>query len=139
MEDHDKHFVGNVAQKALIEKDRKILVCRGVGDTVWEFPGGRLHDGESPVDGIKREIKEELGIDIDDIRPFQIERNYHFRTKVYQVFIVYTCTCANTELKVDAGELEEVKWVSKEELKTLPMFDDGGTLQVRDAWANKIG
>ncbi|MBP9711118.1 MAG: NUDIX domain-containing protein [Candidatus Pacebacteria bacterium] len=138
MEDHLKHFNGNVAQKAIIEKDGKILVCRGVGDAVWEFPGGRLHDGETPVEGIKREIKEELGVEVTDVRPFQIERNYHFRTKVHQVFIVYTCTMAGADIKVDSSELEEIRWVSKDELKTLSMFDDGGTLQVRDAWANKI-
>ena len=138
MEDHSKHFVGNVAQKALIEKDGKILVCRGVGDKVWEFPGGRLHEGEAPVDGIKREIKEELGLDITDVRPFQVERNYHFRTKVYQVFIVYTCSCGDGEITVDKGELEEIKWVTKNELRMLSMFDDGGTLQVRDTWVQTM-
>ena len=73
-----------------------------------------------------------------DLLREQIERNYHFRTKVYQVFIVYTCSCKNTELKVDKSELEETKWVSKKELRELPMFDDGGTLQVRDAWVKRV-
>jgi 8-oxo-dGTP diphosphatase len=138
MEDKAKHFAGNVAQKAIIEKDGKILVCRGVGDTVWEFPGGRLHNDETPVEGITREIKEELGLDIKNVEPFRVERNYHFRTKSYQVFIVYTCTCDTSNLVVDSNEIEEVRWVSKEELKNLAMFDDGGTLQVRDAWVRKM-
>ena len=85
-DDYDKHFLGNVAQKAIIE----------------------------------------------------VERNYHFRTKMYQVFIVYTCICTDAELRVDESELEEIKWVSKEELCRLPMFDDGGTQQVVDAWVNKM-
>lgn len=124
MEDAHKHFVGNVAQKAIIEKDGKILVCRGVGDAVWEFPGGRLHVGESPVEGITREIKEELGIDITDVRPFRVEPSFHYKSNMRQVFIAYTCTYADTEMKIDASEVEELQWLSREELRGLPMFDD---------------
>lgn len=34
----------------------------------WEFPGGKLEEGESEIDCIKREIKEEINIDIDVVR-----------------------------------------------------------------------
>ena len=124
MGDKSKHFLGNVAQKAIIEKDGKILVCRGIGDKVWEFPGGRLHAGEAPVEGIAREIKEELGLEIKNIRPFRVEPSFHFKSNMHQVFIAYTCTCNSTQIKADAAEVEEMKWVSKEELQALPMFDD---------------
>ncbi len=138
MEDHDKHFVGNVAQKALIEKDGKILVCRGVGDAVWEFPGGRLHAGEAPVDGIVREIKEELGVDISNVRPFVVMPSYHYKSKQHQVFITYTCTYDGSPLTVDSTELEEYKWLTREELKDLPMFEDGGTKGTIDALVGKM-
>jgi mutator protein MutT len=51
---------------ALIEENGKILVCqRKRGDTfelMWEFPGGKLHAGESPAAGLARELEEELGV-----------------------------------------------------------------------------
>jgi 8-oxo-dGTP diphosphatase len=125
MEDHAKHFVGNVAQKAIIEKDGKILVCRGIGDTVWEFPGGRLHADEAPMDGLAREIKEELGITITDIKPFWVLPSFHYKSKTHNVYIAYTCTYDGAPLEVDPTEIEEMKWVTREELKDLPMFDDG--------------
>ena len=52
---------------AVIERDGKILVGqRRRGDThplKWEFPGGKVERGESPVDALIRELREELGIE----------------------------------------------------------------------------
>jgi 8-oxo-dGTP diphosphatase len=124
MEDKKQHFIGNVSQKAIIERDGKIFVARGIGDAVWEFPGGRLHAAESPVEGIAREIKEELGLTIAGIKPFRVEPSFHFKSNMPQVFIAYTCTAQRGDLTIDASEVEEWKWVTKEELKDLPMFDD---------------
>ncbi len=51
---------------AVIESGGKILVCqRKRGDTfelLWEFPGGKLQAGESPAEGLARELEEELGV-----------------------------------------------------------------------------
>ena len=123
MEDNQKHFLGNVTQKAIIEKDGKILVCRGIGDTVWEFPGGRLHSGESPVDGIIREIREEFDLELKDIKPSSIHPSFNLKSNAHQVFIAYSCS-TNGEVKADTSEIEEFKWVSRKELRVLSMFED---------------
>jgi 8-oxo-dGTP diphosphatase len=51
---------------AVIERDGKVLVARrGPGQRfagLWEFPGGKLEEGEDPVRGLERELAEELGI-----------------------------------------------------------------------------
>lgn len=122
--ENKEHYLGKVSQKAIIEKDGKVLVCRGVGDNVWEFPGGRLHAGETPIEGIAREIREELGIEVKNIKPFHADLSFHVKSNLHQVFIVYRCTCDDTQINMDTTELEEIKWLSKEELKSLPMFDD---------------
>jgi len=50
----------------LIEAEGKILVCqRRRGDSfelMWEFPGGKLRAGETAVEGLARELREELGV-----------------------------------------------------------------------------
>src|SRR5437879_13130227 len=52
---------------ALIVKDGKILVCQRTKHQTmplkWEFPGGKIEDGEQPRDALRRELEEELGID----------------------------------------------------------------------------
>ena len=115
MENTQKHFVGNVAQKAVIKKDGKMLVCRGVGDSVWEFPGGRLHADETPHDGLTREIKEELGIAITIIRPIHVCRSFHNQSKSWQVFVGYECTITDDQhITMDQTELEELRWMLEE-------------------------
>ena len=51
---------------AIIEKDGKILIARRAeGQKLagkWEFPGGKVEDGESPEECLKRELEEEFGI-----------------------------------------------------------------------------
>lgn len=121
----EQHFIGKVAQKAIIEKDGKILVCRGIGDAVWEFPGGRLHMGEVPQEGLAREIREELGVEITVREPVHVGRSYHGKAQMWQIIIGYRCDLPDdAEIVADPKEVEECKWISHEELKTLPMFDD---------------
>jgi 8-oxo-dGTP diphosphatase len=52
---------------ALIVKDEKILVCQRTRYQTmplkWEFPGGKIEEGEQPRDALRRELEEELGID----------------------------------------------------------------------------
>jgi 8-oxo-dGTP diphosphatase len=51
---------------AIIQREGRILICRRKPDQPhplkWEFPGGKVEDGESPADALRRELAEELGI-----------------------------------------------------------------------------
>lgn len=56
---------------AIIEKDGKYLLMRRsekhkTGKNQWQFPEGKLDFGENPVDALKREVKEETGLDLID-------------------------------------------------------------------------
>ncbi len=119
------HFVGTVAQKAIIERDGKILLCRGKGDTLWELPGGRLDEDETPQNGLARELKEELDVDVTVENPVYITRSYHMRDKQYQMFIVYACTISEDQtITPDQREIEAIQWVEKEKLSSVEMFED---------------
>ncbi|MDP3980730.1 MAG: NUDIX domain-containing protein [Chlamydiota bacterium] len=58
-DDELQHFIGKVSQKAIIINNDQILVCRGIGDSLWEFPGGRLHNEGTPQENLIREVKED--------------------------------------------------------------------------------
>lgn len=135
-EDHSQHFSGNLAQKALIKESEKVLICRGIGDEVWEFPGGRLHKNESPEEGLAREIKEEFNLTIKVRQPVHICRSFHRKSKRWQLCMGYECDVVGSlDISIDEDEVEEYKWISLEELKTLPMFDD--CRELADVWLSK--
>jgi len=57
--------VKQVAAAIAIREQRVLVTRRGVGESLegfWEFPGGKLEEGESPQDCIVRELLEELGV-----------------------------------------------------------------------------
>jgi 8-oxo-dGTP diphosphatase len=57
-----------VAAAALIDADGRVLVqqrAHGKLQGLWEFPGGKLEQGETPAAALIRELREELGIDVE--------------------------------------------------------------------------
>ena len=59
-----------VSAAAMVDIDNKVLIAQRQKDKFmadyWEFPGGKLEDGELPNQCLIREIQEELGVDISD-------------------------------------------------------------------------
>lgn len=51
-----------VTQKAVLFDDGDVLVVRDAKDGDWEFPGGKVDQGERPVESLDREVREETGL-----------------------------------------------------------------------------
>lgn len=56
-----------VVAAVIREKDKIFATARGYGEFKgqWEFPGGKIEQGETPQEALKREIKEELATEIE--------------------------------------------------------------------------
>lgn len=103
------HLVADIPQKALIVRDGKLLI---VFDQRWELPGGRLHIDEAPRDGLRREVMEELGAEINVIG---IHDTFtFFRGEMQHFCVVYHCELApmSAEPCPDGVELKDLRWVS---------------------------
>ena len=111
---------------AIIELDGKIL-CTQRSESMslplkWEFPGGKINDGESPEECLKRELHEELGIEVTIGAPLPIS-TYHYPT--FSVTL-YPFIC-----KIESGEIvlhehSAMSWMSPEKLQNLDWAEADG-------------
>jgi 8-oxo-dGTP diphosphatase len=100
--------ISNQKQKILIDRRK----ATGEMGGLWEFPGGKIEAGETIETCIKREIKEELGINI------LVGDRLTTITHDYQTFKVtlYVHNCQYLSGKPQPIECEEIQWVTPAEL-----------------------
>jgi len=112
-----------VAAVALIDPDGRVLLSqRPEGKHLaglWEFPGGKVHPGETPEAALIRELDEELGIDVvtSCLAPFT------FASHAYPEFhlLMPLYVCRKWSGIVTAREGQQLKWVRPTQLGDYPM------------------
>jgi 8-oxo-dGTP diphosphatase len=123
---------------ALIVQDGKMLVCQRTRHQTmplkWEFPGGKIEDGEQPQHALRRELEEELGIDAE-IGEEIAHIRHHYKTGSSVELRFYVVR----EFK---GEIEnrifrDVRWSSQAELPTYDFLEADRSL-VQDLAQGKI-
>lgn len=112
-----------VSAVALLDVDDRVLLAkRPEGKSMaglWEFPGGKVHEGETPETALVRELKEELNIDITEscLAPFT------FASHVYEDFhlLMPLYVCRVWKGKMKAMEGQELKWLRPLAMREVPM------------------
>ncbi len=103
----------------IIEHNGRILAAkrnaRQTNAGLWEFPGGKVNDGELPSDALKREMSEELGISIY-VRNQLVSVDYKYP---WIAINLIPFVCAIREGAPFPHEHEEVRFFALEELNQL--------------------
>ncbi len=101
----------------IIGDDRRILITQRRADQAmplqWEFPGGKVEPGESPVTALARELVEELGVVVVVGRIWDVL--FHAYPDFDLVMLVYACRLAAGEAP-RAVEVADLVWVQTDEL-----------------------
>jgi 8-oxo-dGTP pyrophosphatase MutT (NUDIX family) len=99
---------------ALTDGDSVLLVRHTYGHTEWDLPGGGVKRGEDPAVAARREMEEELGVQIENMRPVG-----HVKLRAYRAHDRIDCFHAEigpVELRIDEGELEVASWFPRDRL-----------------------
>ena len=108
-----------VVVAGILERDGRLLICqRGRGEYFeykWEFPGGKVKDGETPADALARELREELGVEAQigpEVRRMQYQ--YPGREEFELIFFRVDSFQGEPVNRV----FEEIRWVRPPELSS---------------------
>lgn len=103
---------------AIIRKEDKVFATqRGYGEWKdwWEFPGGKIEQGETPEEALKREICEELSAEINVDELFStVDYDY---PKFHLTMHCYLCTLLTDAMHLN--EHESARWLAKDELDSV--------------------
>jgi mutator protein MutT len=107
-----------VVVAAVIERDGMFLVSRRLAGThlagCWEFPGGKVHGGETHEDALRREVAEELNTGITELRRiFSTSHRYPEKT----VHLHFYRGALTGDPQAALGQ--ELRWISREEFESL--------------------
>ncbi|MFT4892609.1 MAG: 8-oxo-dGTP pyrophosphatase MutT (NUDIX family) [Candidatus Nanohaloarchaea archaeon] len=98
----------------LNEKDEIFLMKSPKWQDKWLVPGGKIEKGESMEENLRREVKEETGLELDKIeflrakdggKPDDFKRDTHF------IFLNFLARAENKEVELDQREATEYIWI----------------------------
>lgn len=120
MEDH--HVVA-----AILWQAGHVLLChRSPGrrwyPDVWDFPGGHVQPGEQPQDALRRELAEELGIELDVLGCEPVLRRIDPQARL-DLTVWVSCRWRGTVTNLQPEEHDAIGWFGKEQLDGLSFAD----------------
>ena len=117
-----RKFVGNRpvimvgATLLVLNQENHLLMIKRTDNNRWGVPGGAMELGESLEETVKREVREEIGVDVKDLELFgvysgqELYYKYPNGAEVYNVSVVYIIRNFNEEVIVNPDEHSEYKY-----------------------------
>ena len=112
-----------VVAAALIDSDGRVLIAKRPSGKkmagLWEFPGGKVEQGETPEGALIRELREELGIDVTENCLAPITFASYPYPEFHLLMPLYVCRVWEGQVK--ENERQELIWVFPRDLRDFPM------------------
>jgi len=116
------------AMKALVVRDRTLLLLKKsdkeeVNPKSWDIPGGRLEFKEEPGESLKREIREEAGLEVELIRPINVWSMIKEEKNFQLVGVNYLCKWVSGEPQI-SEEHDFAGWTDFENVLSDEKYPD---------------
>ena len=112
------------AAVAILRENGRVLACQRKKNSryelKWEFPGGKVESGESVQDCVKRELREELSIDVNTIGLMQSQVNRYDDGGAFEVTYCFVLRFTGTPVN---NAFEEIRWVTLAELQSMDILE----------------
>lgn len=111
---------------ALIKKDGKFLLVKEVLESkkpYWIIPGGGVNFGESLKEALKREIKEEVGLDIEISKFLFFKEHQRLEFNYHTIIFFFKAETSSDKFVLEDGKILGTKFFSKDEIKKLKLVD----------------
>lgn len=122
----------------IMDKSNRILIARrpekAMLGGLWEFPGGKQKNGESVSETVARELKEELGVDVEVLEEYMSLRHVYSHFKI----TLHACWCRILSGTPEPNSSTEIRWVTLDQLEDFPFPKANRTL-TRKLIRDKIG
>ena len=109
---------------ALIYRGDRLLICQrraeGSFPLKWEFPGGKVKRGEEYIGALRRELREELGIEMQSAR--EVFRHKHLYPNGTEVELIFFRVDDYREAVVNRV-FQQILWVEAQRLKELDFLE----------------
>ena len=109
-----------VAIGGVVVDEHRVLLVRRAREPLkghWTLPGGLLEVGESLTEGVRREVREETGLEVTPLELVEIVDRIHRhgeRVRYHYVIADYLCRVCGGELRA-ASDADAVRWVERSE------------------------
>ena len=103
---------------------RLLLVRTNKWSNLWGIPGGKIEWGESSERALLRELQEETGLEVDDVRFVLVQDAIHppeFYKDAHFLLLNYTCRARGAQTVRLNAEAQEARWLTVEEAWQLPL------------------
>jgi 8-oxo-dGTP diphosphatase len=128
-----------VLASVFVRKNEKVLIAKRA-DTKsflpgkYEIPGGHIEFGESPEDCLKRELLEEMHVDIIVGMPFYVFTEVHANEQYIEVDYFAQLKGSNKEIRLNKKDHSEYKWVGASEVDEYFDTDDNAGKAIKEGF-----
>ena len=117
----------------IILKDDKVLLIYEKIAKYWGFPKGHVENNETEIETAKREVKEEVGLDVEIDKEKRYELNYITDKGIDKTTVLYIAKPKSEKIVMQESEVEEVQWCDYETALNMLSFDN-----LKDLFRNVI-
>lgn len=108
----------------IIIKNRKVLLVYEKNRNFWGFPKGHMEEGENEIQTARREVKEEVGLEVEIDEEKRYILNYIIRDEIDKTTVLYMARPKSEKITMQESEIENTKWCNFDEALNTLTFEN---------------